>query len=143
VSMSWIAGHMVFAPLTWESVIVAWINGSLAAGLLFLNDIKSVEGDKKHGLMSLPVAIGVHKTLIIAYLTINLSQALLMGLALYWGYYWVAGFILLAIVVPIYNQIKLYQEPNQRNYVRYLLASNPFVALIQFISGFMVGGYFS
>lgn len=142
VSMSWLAGHLIFAPLTWESVIVAWINGSLAAGLLFLNDIKSVEGDRLHGLQSLAVAIGVHKTLVIAYLTINLSEALLMVLAIVWGYYWVAAFIFLSIVVPIYNQIKLYQEPNQKNYVRYLLASNPFVALIQFISAFMVGGYF-
>jgi chlorophyll synthase/bacteriochlorophyll c synthase len=140
--MSWLAGHLIFAPLTWESVIVAWINGSLAAGLLFLNDIKSVEGDRLHGLQSLTVAIGVQKTLIIAYLTINLSEALLMGLALIWGYYWVAAFILLSIVVPIRNQIKLYREPNQKNYVRYLLSSNPFVALIQFVSAFMVGGYF-
>ncbi|NWF79662.1 MAG: UbiA family prenyltransferase [Chloroflexi bacterium] len=142
VSMSWLAGHLIFAPLSWESVIVAWINGALAAGLLFLNDIKSVEGDRLHGMQSLAVAIGVHKTLVIAYLTINLSEALLMVLALLWGYYWVAAFIFLSIVVPIYNQIKLYQEPNQKNYVRYLLASNPFVALIQFISAFMVGGYF-
>jgi chlorophyll synthase/bacteriochlorophyll c synthase len=65
-----------------------------------------------------------------------------MGLALIWGYYWVAAFILLSIVVPIRNQIKLYREPNQKNYVRYLLSSNPFVALIQFVSAFMVGGYF-
>jgi chlorophyll/bacteriochlorophyll a synthase len=142
VSMSWLAGHLIFAPLTWESMTVAWINGALAAGLLFLNDIKSVEGDRQHGLMSLAVAIGVHKTLVVAYLTINLSQAMLMALALAWGHYWVAGFILLSIVVPIYNQVKLYREPSQKNYVRYLLASNPFVALIQFISAFMVGGYF-
>jgi chlorophyll synthase len=142
VSMSWLAGHLIFAPLTWESVVVAWINGALAAGLLFLNDIKSVEGDRQHGLKSLAVAIGVHKTLIIAYLTVNLSEALLMALAIYWGHYWVAGFIFLSIVVPIYNQVKLYQEPTQKNYVRYLLASNPFVAIIQIISGLMVGGYF-
>lgn len=142
VSMSWLAGHLIFAPLTWESTVVAWINGALAAGLLFLNDIKSVEGDRQHGLMSLAVAIGVKRTLVVAYLTINLAEALLMVLAIVWGHYWVAGFILLSIVVPIYNQVKLYQEPTQRNYVRYLLASNPFVALIQFISAFMVGGYF-
>ncbi|PDW01265.1 (bacterio)chlorophyll synthase [Candidatus Chloroploca asiatica] len=142
VSMSWLAGHLIFAPLTWESVVVAWINGALAAGLLFLNDIKSVEGDRQHGLQSLAVAIGVHKTLLVAYVTINLSQALLMVLAIVWGYYAIAVFIGLSIVVPIYNQIKLYQDPSQKNYVRYLLASNPFVAIIQFLSGFMVGGYF-
>jgi chlorophyll synthase/bacteriochlorophyll c synthase len=142
VTMSWIAGHVIFAPITWQSALVAVINAALAAGLLFLNDIKSVEGDRQHGLQSLAVAIGVHKTLIVAYVTINLSQALMMLLAILWGQYWVAAFILLSIVVPIANQVKLYQDPSQRNYVRYLLSSNPFVALIQFISAFLVGGYF-
>jgi len=142
VSMSWLAGHLIFAPLTWQSVLVALINGGLAAGLLFLNDIKSVEGDRKLGLQSLTVAIGVKRTLIVAYLTINGFEAMLLVLALIWGQYWVAAFMLLALVAPIYNQIKLYQEPTQQNYVRYLLASNPFVALIQIISGLLVGGYF-
>ncbi|MCS6889578.1 MAG: UbiA family prenyltransferase [Chloroflexus sp.] len=142
VSMSWMAGHLIFAPLTWQSVVVALINGGLAAGLLFLNDIKSVEGDRKLGLKSLTVAIGVKRTLIVAYATINGFEAMLMILAWIWGQYWVAAFILLALVVPIYNQIKLYREPNQQNYVRYLLSSNPFVALIQIVSGFLVGGYF-
>lgn len=142
VSMSWLVGHLIFAPLTWESVIVAWINGSIASGMLFLNDIKSVEGDRLHGLQSLTVVIGVQKTLIIAFATINLSQALLMGLAFFWGYYWVAAFILLAIVAPIRNQVQLYHEPNQKNYLRYLVTSNPFVVLIQVVSALMVGGYF-
>jgi chlorophyll synthase/bacteriochlorophyll c synthase len=78
----------------------------------------------------------------VAYLTINGFEAMLLVLALIWGQYWVAAFMLLALVAPIYNQIKLYQEPTQQNYVRYLLASNPFVALIQIISGLLVGGYF-
>lgn len=142
VSMSWVAGHAIFAPPTWQTVLVALINGGLAAGLLFLNDIKSVEGDRLHGLQSLPVAIGVQKTLVIAYAVVNGCEALLLVLALLWGQYWVAGFILLALVAPIYNQIRLYREPSQKNYVRYLLASNPFVALIQFVSAFLVGGYF-
>ncbi len=142
VSMSWLVGHLIFAPLTWQSVIVAWINGSIASGMLFLNDIKSVEGDRLHGLQSLTVVIGVQKTLIIAFATINLSQALLMGLAFFWGYYWVAAFILLAIVAPIRNQVQLYREPNQKNYLRYLVTSNPFVVLIQVVSALMVGGYF-
>jgi chlorophyll synthase/bacteriochlorophyll c synthase len=143
VSMSWIAGHLIFAPITWQSATVAWINGGLTAGLLFLNDIKSVEGDRQHGLQSLAVAIGVKKTLLVAYGIINGCEALLMLMAIvWWGNYWIAGIIFLSLVVPIYNQIKLYQEPNQKNYVRYLLASNPFVALIQFVSAFLVGGYF-
>jgi chlorophyll synthase/bacteriochlorophyll c synthase len=142
VTMSWIAGHLIFAPLTWQSAVVGVCHGAVASGMLFLNDIKSVEGDRQHGLMSLAVALGVHKALIIAYFTVNIAQIVLMILALYWGHYIVAGIILVSIVVPIYNQVKLYQEPSQANYIRYLIASNPFVAIIQIISGFMVGGYF-
>ena len=141
VSMSWLAGHLIFADLTWQTIIVAIINGGLAAGLLFLNDIKSVEGDRKHGMQSLAVAIGVKSTLIVAFVTINFFEALLMGLALWWGHLWVAGFILLALIVPISSQIKLYRDPNHKNFVRYILASNPFVALIQILSALVVGGY--
>ncbi|MEI8308319.1 MAG: (bacterio)chlorophyll synthase [Chloroflexales bacterium] len=143
VSISWMAGHIIFAPLTWQSAIVACVNGGLTAGLLLLNDIKSVEGDRQHGLQSLAVAIGVHKTLIVAYLVINGFEALLMVLAIvWWGSYWVAAFILFAIMAPIYSQVKLYREPNHKNFMRYLIASNPFVAIIQLVSAFLVGGYF-
>jgi chlorophyll synthase len=142
VSMSWISGHAIFATPTWESIVVAVLHGALASGMLFLNDIKSVEGDRQHGLMSLAVALGVHKALIVAYLTINIAQALLMGLALFWGHYWVGALIGLSIIVPIYSQVQLYKEPSQKNYIRYLVASNPFAALIQIVSGFMIGGYF-
>jgi chlorophyll synthase/bacteriochlorophyll c synthase len=142
VSLSWIAGHLIFAPITWQSATVACINGGLTAGMLLLNDIKSVEGDRQHGLQSLAVAIGVQKTLMVAYGVINGSEALLMVLAIIWGNYWVAAFILFALVAPIYSQIKLYREPNHKNFMRYLIASNPFVALIQLVSAFLVGGYF-
>ncbi|MEI7768803.1 MAG: (bacterio)chlorophyll synthase [Chloroflexales bacterium] len=142
VSISWVAGHLIFAPITWQSTAVACINGSLTAGLLLLNDIKSVEGDRKHGLQSLAVAIGVHKTLMVAYGVINGCEALLMILAIVWGSYWVAAFICFALVAPIYSQVKLYRDPNHKNFMRYLISSNPFVALIQLVSAFLVGGYF-
>ena len=142
VSMSWIAGHALFSPLTWQSIVVAVLHGCLTAGMLFLNDIKSVEGDRQHGMMSIAVALGMHKALIVAYLTINLSQTVLMILAFFWGYVWVGSLIGLSIILPIYNQVQLYKEPSQKNYIRYLIASNPFAAMIQIVSGFMVGGYF-
>jgi len=136
------AGHLIFTPITSESVVVAVINGGLTAGMLLLNDIKSVEGDRQHGLQSLAVAVGVKPALIIAYGVINACEALLMVLALIWGNYWVAAFIFFALAAPIYSQVKLYQDPNHKNFMRYLIASNPFVALIQLVSAFLVGGYF-
>lgn len=142
VSMSWIAGHLIFTDITWPSAIVAWINGGMATGLLFLNDIKSIDGDRQHGLNSLTVTLGVKRSLLVAYAVINFFEVLLLILALIWGYWWVAGFILLALVAPIYSQIKLYREPSHKNFLRYILASNPFIALIQLLSAFVVGGYF-
>jgi len=121
---------------------VACFNGGLTAGLLLLNDIKSVEGDRQHGLQSLAVAIGGKKTLIVAYGVINGFEALLMIMAIIWGNYWVAAFICFALMAPFYSQVKLYREPNHKNFMRYLIASNPFVALIQLVSAFLVGGYF-
>lgn len=141
VSMSWIAGNLIFAPLTWLSVIAAVINGALAAGMLFLNDIKSVEGDRQHGLSSLTVRLGVRPTLLVAFSIIFCSELALMILVLRQGHLWVAAFVLLSMVVPLYSQIKLYQEPSHQNFLRYILASNGFIVAIQCLSALVVGGY--
>lgn len=141
VVMSWFVGHLIFADMTWASAIVAVINGAIATGLIFLNDIKSIDGDRQHGMSSLPVAIGVRPTLLISYALLNLSELALMLLAFFWGHIWVAGFVLLAMIVPVYSQIKLYQEPSHQNFLRFILASNGFVVAIQFMSAFVVGGY--
>lgn len=142
VVLSWMAGHLIFAPLTAESVLVAIINGGLATGLLFLNDIKSVEGDRRLGMKSLTVVIGVKRALLVAFTVINSSLLSLMLLAFLWGHPGVGIFTLLAVVVPFYAEVKLYSDPTHENFKRYLLASNAFIALLQFISAFVVGGYF-
>jgi chlorophyll synthase/bacteriochlorophyll c synthase len=143
VTMSWIAGHLIFAPMTWPSLIAAVINGGLGAGLLFLNDIKSIEGDRRLGLQSMAVALGARRTLIISYLVIGLSEIGLLLLALVMGYTWLTIFVALALLAPLSSQFRLYQEPTHENFKRYMIVSNPFVLLIQFISAFVVGGYFA
>jgi chlorophyll synthase/bacteriochlorophyll c synthase len=142
VSMSWLVGHLIFAPLTWQSALVAFFNGGLATGLLFLNDIKSVEGDRQLGMKSLTVTFGVDKALIVAFTVITAFELALMVTAFAWGHPWVGGFVLLAMIVPLYSQIKLYRDPTHDNFKRYILASNPFIVLIQVISALVVGGYF-
>jgi len=142
VCVTWLAVHLIFAPLTVRSVVVALINGTLVAGILFLNDIKSVEGDRIHGLKSLTVTLGVHRAVLVSYVLINGCQIVLAFLALWWGHTWVAIFVLVTLIVPIYSQIKLYQEPSHKNFMRYNLIGNPFVSAIQVVSGLVVGGYF-
>lgn len=143
VFVTWLAIHLIFAPLTWSSVIVALINGVMVAGILFLNDIKSVEGDRIHGLKSLTVTLGVRRAVLVSYAIINGTQVLLMVLALWWGYVWVALLVLAILIIPIYSQVKLYREPSHKNFMRYNLIGNPFVSMIQMMSALVVGGWLS
>jgi chlorophyll synthase len=120
---------------------VALINSGMGAGLLFLNDIKSIEGDRKLGLQSMTVALGARKTLTVSFLIIGICEIALFILALLGGHLWATAFILLALVVPIHSQIQLYREPNHENFKRYMLASNGFAVLLQLLGAFLAGGY--
>ncbi len=141
VFLSWITGHLIFAPMSWPSLILALINSALAAGLLFLNDIKSIEGDRKLGLRSMTVAFGARRTLLISYAIIGICELLLLALSLMAGHLWATVVLALALLIPIMSQVQLYRDPTHTNFKRYIIASNPFVLLIQFMSAFIVGGY--
>ncbi|NTU80701.1 MAG: UbiA family prenyltransferase [Chloroflexales bacterium] len=141
ITMSWMIGHLIFAPMTRPSLVVALINGVLGIGLLWLNDIKSIEGDRQLGLQSMTVALGARRTLIISFLVIGAAEVALLGLALLMGYRWGAAVGVLALLVPVYWQVRLYQEPTHVNFQHYMLVSNPFVLVIQVTSALVVGGY--
>jgi chlorophyll synthase/bacteriochlorophyll c synthase len=142
VCITWLTMHLVFAPLNWSSIIVALINGVLVSGLLFLNDIKSIEGDRLHGLTSLTVKLGLKRAVLVAYTIINGSQIALLLLVLLQGHVAIAGIMLLMLIIPVSAQIQLYQKPSHNHFLRYNMISNPFVALIQILSALVVGGYF-
>ncbi len=141
VFLSWVTGHLIFAPMSWPSLVLALINSAIAAGLLFLNDIKSIEGDRKLGLHSMTVAFGARRTLLISYLIIGVCELMLLTMALLAGHLWATAVLALALLIPIMSQIQLYREPTHKNFKRYIIASNPFVLLIQFMSAFIIGGY--
>lgn len=141
VFLSWGAGHLTFAPITWPSLLLALISSAMAAGLLFLNDIKSIEGDRQLGMQSMTVAFGARRTLLVAYLIIDFCELLLLGLALLTGNVWATALVALALLIPIISQVQLYQNPTHRNFQRYIIASNPFVVLLQIASALIVGGY--
>ncbi|MEI8165128.1 MAG: bacteriochlorophyll/chlorophyll synthetase, partial [Chloroflexales bacterium] len=71
-----------------------------------------------------------------------LCELMLLALALLAGHMWATIIAALALVVPLASQIRLYREPTHKNFLHYIVMSNPFVLLLQFISVFIVGGYF-
>lgn len=56
-----------------------------AHGIMTLNDFKAVNGDKQHGVRSLPVQLGVHKAARLACVVMALSQMLVIALLWLWG----------------------------------------------------------
>jgi len=56
-----------------------------AHGIMTLNDFKALEGDKLHGVRSLPVTLGPEVAARVACTVMGLAQALVIALLLIWG----------------------------------------------------------
>jgi len=109
--ITWIAGNIIYTDLRPEVVWMAVINAFVAVGLIFLNDFKSIEGDRAQGLKSLPVMIGVRNTYLVAFLIIDAPLLLFVYLMRAWGFdvmFWLSLLSLLLIVVM---QVTLYRDP--------------------------------
>ncbi|MBC8043176.1 MAG: UbiA family prenyltransferase [Rhizobacter sp.] len=110
--MTWIAGNIIFTDLRPEVIWMGVINMFVAIGLIFLNDFKSVEGDRSAGLKSLPIMIGVRNTYLVSFAIIDVPLA---GFALlmltWWGFGWVFIFSLLSFAAILYMQLRLYLDP--------------------------------
>ncbi|WP_203071670.1 chlorophyll synthase ChlG [Falsiroseomonas ponticola] len=66
-------------------VIVAVLYGLGAHGIMTLNDFKSIEGDTRFGLRSLPVILGAERAAKVACLFMAAPQAVVVALLLAWG----------------------------------------------------------
>jgi chlorophyll/bacteriochlorophyll a synthase len=57
-----------------------------AHGIMTLNDFKAVEGDRRLGLRSLPVILGVNRAAQVACIVMALPQIIVVGLLMAWGH---------------------------------------------------------
>jgi chlorophyll synthase/bacteriochlorophyll c synthase len=139
--MTWMMGLLVFGPFKTEVFIVAFVNAFVASGLLIMNDLKSIEGDRALGLRTLPVMYGAKKALMIAFGLIDLSQLAFAIYLLAIGHYWLALLQLTVLVLQIMAQRPLYRNPTHEQYKAYLLAGNGLIAVVALLSAISFGGY--
>ncbi len=66
-------------------IVVALLYGIGAHGIMTLNDFKSVEGDTRMGVRSLPVQLGVDRAARLACWVMAVPQVLVIALLLYWA----------------------------------------------------------
>jgi chlorophyll/bacteriochlorophyll a synthase len=87
-SLAWITGSAVMmggvmpSP---ESMLLALMYGLGAHGIMTLNDFKSVAGDTRMGIRSLPVQLGIAKAAHLACWTMALPQVVVIAMVFWWG----------------------------------------------------------
>ena len=85
--LPWFTGAAVVSAAfpDWRIVTLALLYSIGAHGIMTLNDFKSVEGDLKSGIASLPAQLGVGRAARLACIVMATPQFLVIGLLVQWG----------------------------------------------------------
>lgn len=86
-SLPWITGAAVLAGAAPDArvIVVALLYGLGAHGIMTLNDFKSIEGDSRFGLKSLPVLLGPDSAARVACMVMAAPQVTVAALLWSWG----------------------------------------------------------
>jgi chlorophyll synthase len=95
----------------WPIVTLAALYSVGAHGIMTLNDFKSVEGDRRTGIDSLPVLLGVDRAARVACLFMALPQVAVVGLLLAWGKPFHAAVVLFTLLVQGLLMLRMLRRP--------------------------------
>ena len=115
--LAWITGAAVMAGGAmpdWRILAIAALYSAGAHGIMTLNDFKSVEGDRRMGIGSLPVRLGVENAGRVACVFMALPQVAVAVLLYAWGkpFHGLAVFAVLAVQLVL--MARLLQSPRER-----------------------------
>ena len=85
-----------------------------AHGIMTLNDFKALEGDKLHGVRSLPVTLGPEVAARVACTVMGLAQALVITLLVVWGKPIHAFCVGVLLVGQVWAMGRLLQDPKAK-----------------------------
>ncbi len=88
------------------------VNALVAMGLITMNDFKSIEGDRKNALKTLPVLYGERGAMLIAFTEINLAQVIFVVTCFFFGYATIGWLGVVFFVPQLIQQVQLYRAPN-------------------------------
>ncbi|KAL3928273.1 MAG: hypothetical protein SGPRY_002456 [Prymnesium sp.] len=120
IALPWWCGHAMFNAnsLGPQEIVLTILYSIAGLGIAIVNDFKSIEGDEKMGMQSLPVAFGVDTAKWICVGTIDITQ---LGVAAYLAFIGETFYaaLLVGLVLPqIFSQITFLQDPVE-NDVKY------------------------
>ncbi len=109
--ITWLSGNAIYAEIRPEVIYMAVINTCMTIGLIFLNDFKSVEGDREGGLKSLPVMIGARNTYLVAFIFVDIPFAWFVYLMHSWGFDIMFYVSLVSLIIILVMQVTLFNDP--------------------------------
>jgi chlorophyll synthase len=111
--LPWITAAAVMAAARpdWRIMLMAGLYSVGAHGIMTLNDFKSVEGDRRMGIGSLPVRLGVESAARLACLVMAAPQGMVVALLLSWHQPIHAGAVLVLLVTQWVLMVRLLRDP--------------------------------
>jgi chlorophyll/bacteriochlorophyll a synthase len=97
-----------------RSMALAALYSLGAHGIMTLNDFKAVAGDRRMGIRSLPVRLGVERAAQVASLTMAAPQFVVAGLLWSWGHPSHAMAIVGLLAVQLWMMSRFVQAPVER-----------------------------
>jgi len=114
--LAWITGASVMAgglPPT-PVLVMALLYSAGAHGIMTLNDFKSIAGDRKMGIGSLPVRLGPQWAARVACLMMALPQAIVVALLWHWAQPWHAAIVAVLLAVQLLLMRRFLAQPAER-----------------------------
>jgi chlorophyll synthase len=97
----------------WRIVLLALLYSIGAHGIMTLNDFKSVEGDNRMGVRSLPVQLGVKRAAWLACAVMAVPQLIVIEVLFAWGQFFHAAGVAALLAAQFVLMRKLLADPNK------------------------------
>ncbi|MGA2043387.1 MAG: chlorophyll synthase ChlG [Roseiarcus sp.] len=113
--LPWFTGAAVMAASLpdWRVIVLALLYSFGAHGIMTLNDFKSVEGDQRMGVLSLPVQLGVRGAVRLACAVMAAPQVVVVTLLLVWSHPYYACVVVGLLGGQLTLMIDLLQNPRK------------------------------
>jgi chlorophyll synthase len=98
----------------WRIATAALLYSVGAHGIMTLNDFKSLEGDRKMGIASLPVQLGPHRAALLACATMAAAQLIVIVTLLAWERPLHAAIVVVMLAGQIALMQRLLHNPRER-----------------------------
>lgn len=116
--LAWIAGHLAFAALTPQSLLVAVLYSLGTHGIMSINDFKSIKGDREIGIQTIPVQYGAKKAAWITSITMDIAQIGVIIAFLAWGLWLPAAVLTVVVLIQLPLQWQFISNP-MGNYLKF------------------------